>query len=86
MSSTEFREQVNSLAWNLKHGKSTTVLETVDAIVKLHKAEVDSEVVRVLNHWADFFEDPSMNSMTPSERLRKAAEQRAAITPKGKDQ
>ncbi len=30
--------------------------------------------VKTLRFWADFFEDPSMNAMTPSERLRSEAD------------
>lgn len=34
----------------------------------------DQQTAKILNNWADFLEDPSMNAMTPSERLRKAAD------------
>jgi len=55
---------------------------TLPIITKLPKgvtvynqAAVDEQVrlgrIDELKHWADFFSDPSMNAMTPSERLYK---------------
>ena len=32
-------------------------------------------LIQELSYWAEFLEDPSMNAMTPSERLRKRVRQ-----------
>jgi len=34
----------------------------------------ENAVIRELSHWASFFDDPLMNAMTPSERLRERIE------------
>ena len=34
----------------------------------------ENAVIRELSQWASFFDDPSMNAMTPSERLRERIE------------
>lgn len=41
---------------------------------ELKKKLVSEAVIAELEHWARFFEDPSMNAMTPSERLRQRIE------------
>lgn len=48
-----------------------TVLD-LEALLLTVQEQTDRESrIDVLLYWADFFEDPSMNAMTPSERLRK---------------
>lgn len=36
--------------------------------------EIDKAVIEELTHWANFFKDPDMNAMTPSERLTQRIE------------
>lgn len=40
--------------------------------------EANKAVVAKLNQWADFFDDPGMNAMSVSDRLRKDAAQLTA--------
>lgn len=41
---------------------------------QLKEAELKGRI-KEASHWADFFEDPSMNALTPSERLYKRTNQ-----------
>ena len=43
----------------------------VAELLALIEQKTQQAVTTELSHWASFFEDPSMNAMPPSERLRR---------------